>query len=109
MNKKHKSISKKKAYLAWDKTDFATANEDPPDCIGTGITEGEAMSPEDVEAFYIEEIKSLSVIREEYPEKFEEQYEDFVMDLDYLVSLGKITKEECKKLKNKGDFSFGED
>jgi len=107
MSKLSKNKSSGKAYLSWNKADFLLNNEKPPDSILDGKTEGELMSPEDIEFWCIEEIKSLSVIRENYPEKFKEQYRQLVLDLDYFFSLGKITKEECENLKDKESFSFG--
>lgn len=107
MSKLSKNKSNEKAYLSWNKADFLLAGEEPPDSILDGKTEGELMSPEDIEFWCIEEIKSLSVIRENYPEKFTEQYGQFIFDLDYLLSLGKITKEECEDLRKKENCNFG--
>lgn len=104
MRKEMKLKQNKKAYPSWDRQDFKTFGEEPPDCVENGQTEGQLMPPEEVEEWCALEIKSLAVIREEYPEKFEGQYEEFSRDLDYLLSLGKITKAECKQLKKKDNF-----
>lgn len=77
--------------------------------ISGDTTEGEAMSPDEVENWCAEEIKSLSILKEEFPEKFGGQFQQFILDLDYLLSLGKITKEECEDLKKKDNFYFGKE
>lgn len=109
MNKLSKNKSSGKAYLSWNKADFLLAGEELPDSIFGGKTEGETMSAEDIEFWCAEEIKSLPVIREESPGSFDDQCAQFVLDLDYLLSLGKITKEEYDSLKKKDNFSFGKE
>lgn len=102
-----KKYPKGKAPLSWDVDDYIFWEEEPPSCLITGITEGQAMSEDEITDWLSDEVQSLSIIREEYPARFTDQHNNFVLDLEYLVLLGKITKEEAKKLCDKGNFEFG--
>ncbi|MDD3480675.1 MAG: hypothetical protein PHW75_00390 [Patescibacteria group bacterium] len=95
---KRKDNIKKKASLSWSLTDYKELCEEPPECLYFGKTEGESLSATEVEAWVQDAAKSLLVISEEYPKKFNEQYEYFLLDLEYLRSLGKITEEEYEEL-----------
>ncbi len=105
MNKNHLE----KAVLSWSLADYLRSGDEPPSCVIGGITEGQAMDDDEVGIWLKEEIHSLSILREEYPDKFEEQYEAYVLDLEYLCELGKISKDEVKKCKDKGNFKFGQE
>jgi len=60
-----------------------------------------------LEQWLSDEVRILSVIRDDNPQIFDEHYRYFVLDLEYLCSLGKITADELKTLKDKGNFSLG--
>lgn len=97
-----------KAPLSWDLTDYKVWHEEPPSCLTTtGETEGEAMEDEAVSNWVTEEVQTLSVVMEEYPERAKELERDFWLDLEYLKSLGKITEEEYERLKKEDLFNFG--
>ncbi len=100
---------KEKPSLSWSLIDYQTIGEEPPQCVYFGQTEGQVLTQEDIVAWAEEEIKSLSVIKESYPEKFDEQYKYFILDLEYLHSLDKITDNELEKLADKGNFNFGQE
>lgn len=97
-----------KANLSWTLADYLALDEEPPSCILAGGTEGAQMEGEDVEQWARTTIQFLSIFREEYPEKFENQYKEFLLDLEYLKSLDKITEEEYKKLANTEILNFGQ-
>lgn len=104
MNKKDKI--KKKASLSWSLADYKELGEEAPKCLYFGATEGESFSKEEVELWVQEGAKSLLVISEEYPERFDEQYEYYQLDLEYLLSLGKIAEEEYEALIKKENLTF---
>lgn len=83
--------------------------DEPPECVFFGTTEGEILDGDELEAWIADEIRILSVLREEQPNIFDEHYGYFVLDLEYLLSLGKITQEELEKLTDKRNFSFGQE
>lgn len=100
---------KKKPSLSWTLDDYKTLGEEPPECVLLGRKEGEIMEPEEVEEWAKEEVHCLSVFQEDYPDKFNSQYAMFFSDLEYLHSLGKISKEEYDKLTDKGILNFGQE
>jgi predicted RNase H-like HicB family nuclease len=100
---------KQKANLSWDLEDYKNLSEEPPGCLNFGKTEGEAMSEEEVEEWMRQMIQCLSILREDHPIKFKEQYSYYLLDLDYLYSLGKINQEDYEKLKTQEIFNFGQE
>lgn len=104
-----KKNPKGKAMLAWDLSDYEVFGDEPPACVFTGVTEGEAMSREQIEEWVAETISILSVLREEYPDRYKEQFECFVLDLEYLKSLGKITQEERDQVIKEENYKFGQE
>ncbi len=99
---------KKLPSLSWTEAEYAVLNEEAPECLAHGLTEGESFDEEQLSEWLADEIRSLSVMQEDYPESFEEHYRYFCLDLDYLCSLGKISTEECDALKKKDNFNFGQ-
>lgn len=97
---------KKKSIFAWGSEDYKKNNQEPPECLENGVTEGEAMEPEDIVDWVEETIQCIRILRDEFPEKAEEQISEYFLDLDYLVDIKKITKEQAKILKAKENFSF---
>lgn len=97
----------KKAILSWDLADYREVGEEPPECLFSGLTEGESMEEEGVKEWAKETVQCLSVLREECPKKFELQYSYFLLDLEYLRSLGKITEDDYEELKKERVLSFG--
>jgi hypothetical protein len=98
----------KKPGLSWTKSDYEAIGGEPPDCIYFGVTEGESMDAEGVQEWFAEQIRCLSVIKEESVQTFDKEYAKYLLDLEYLASLGKISKAEINKMKQKELFSFGE-
>lgn len=97
---------KNKAYLSWKEDDFKKAGIDIPDCVKLGKTEGEIMEEEDIAEWLAEEIQTLSILKDEYPERFKEQLEGYLLDLEYLCSIGKITQEEKEDLSKKENINI---
>lgn len=105
----NKEQIRNKASLSWNKSDYEVMGEEAPECVYFGKTEGEILDEDTLKEWLGDEIRGLSVIREDYPDKFNDQYRYYVLDLEYLASLGKISEEELKSLKEKGNFSFGQE
>lgn len=97
-----------KAPLAWQIEDFKAWGADIPECVAEGCTEGEAMEVEDIENWFLDTIRNMRVLAEEYPEKYKEQHSLYLLDLEYLKSLGKITKEQKEQMSAKENFYFGQ-
>ncbi|MBW6431773.1 hypothetical protein K0A96_01140 [Patescibacteria group bacterium] len=103
----NKENIKSKPSLSWDRHDYQIMGDEPPECLNFDRTEGENMTQEEVEDWIREEVQCLSVFKEQYPNKFEDQFSYFLLDLEYLYSLGKIKKEDYEKLTDEGTFNFG--
>jgi hypothetical protein len=103
-----KAEIKKRASLSWTKEDYETLGDEPPECVFFGNTEGEILEDEALEDWIADEIRMLSVIREDNPEIYDDHYGYFVLDLEYLSSLGKITADEIEELKDKRNFELGQ-
>lgn len=97
-----------KAFLSWNLADYLANDIEPLPCVVQGTTEGETMEEESVEEWLREELVTLSIIKENYPEKFDEQLKNYLLDLEYLMALGKISKEECQELSKEENFYFGQ-
>lgn len=102
-----KDNPKLKPSLSWDLADYVRMGEEPPPCVLGGVPEGIAMGAEEVEDWLREEFQTLYVFRDEYQDKFDAQYRLFLLDLEYLYSLGKISKEDMDKLKDKESLNIG--
>jgi len=105
----NKEDLKQKASLSWNQEDYQIMQEEMPACLSFGNTEGEAMTKEGVEDWVRQAVQYLSVFKEDYPDKFREQYQYFLLDLEYLYSLGKISKEDYDRLKKEKVFNFGQE
>lgn len=103
-----KNTIRKKPSLSWNQNDYQVMGDEPPECLEFGKTEGENMTEDEIEEWIREEVHCLSVFKEQYPKKFEDQFSYFLLDLEYLHSLGKITEEKRDALTDMGVFSFGQ-
>jgi hypothetical protein len=104
-----KKYPKGKAFLSWDLADYLAHDLEPIPAVMEGTTEGATLGEDEIESYLREEIQCLAVFRENYPEKFDEQYRNYILDLEYLLSLGKISEDELDKLTEKGNFKFGQE
>lgn len=104
----NKDDVKNKANLSWNLDDYKTTGDEPPECVFFGKTEGELMEPDDISEWSNEQIRCISVIKDDYPNKFDEIYKYYKLDLEYLLSLGKISEEEKEALEDKENFNFGQ-
>lgn len=95
-----------KAMLSWDLSDFLLWEDEPPACVIGGIPEGQSMDEDSIEEWAREEYHTLCILRDEFPKGFKEQYCNFVLDLEYLHSLGKISKEDLNSLMNEENICF---
>lgn len=97
-----------KPSLSWSLSDYKMLNIEAPTCLNSNTKEGEAMSIEETREWVREEVECLAVIKEENSSIFEKHYEYFLLNLQYMYSLGKIEKEDYTFLtKNKDIFDFG--
>jgi hypothetical protein len=98
-----------KPSLSWNKEDYEEKGQEAPACVSLGVTEGESFETEDTEEWLREQVQCLSVLKETYPARFEELYQEYLSDLDYLYKLGKITKEDKEAYQKSENFNFGQE
>jgi hypothetical protein len=96
-----------KAPLSWDLADYLCWCEEPPPCVIVGVTEGQALADENIEEWAREVYQTLYILKDDKPERFDEQFGNFVLDLEYLERLGKISAEDVVRLKDKENLNLG--
>ncbi len=99
-----KSLSR----LAWTQADFEIADEEVPEKLKIDDihTEGELMSREEIDTWIEDTYKTFCVVREQSIEIFNKLFDEFTVDIHYLLELGKIDSEEADKLTNKANYQF---
>jgi len=104
MNKDEKQLS----TLAWTKADYEEAGQEVPDELLEDDlhTEGELMTREDIDVWIADTHKTFLILGENSSEKFEKLYDEFIVDIHYLLELGKIEPDEAEKLLNKENFTL---
>jgi hypothetical protein len=100
-------MKKEKPSLSWNKKDYEAVGIEVPACVLSGRTEGEIMEPEEIISWATETLRCVKVLYEEYPVRAEEQIAEYKMDLNYLLSLGKIDEEQFEQLIDEENFNFG--
>ncbi|OIP23300.1 hypothetical protein COX95_04155 [bacterium CG_4_10_14_0_2_um_filter_33_32] len=94
--------------LSWNLADYNKRKEDPPARIKKNPlkTEGELMTDEEMENWFLQSVQTLKVIKEENGEIFMRLHEGFISDLEYLLRLGKIEKDVVEFGKELTNFDF---
>jgi hypothetical protein len=69
-------------------------------------TEGELMSDEEIIKWILDTEKTFSIIKEQDEKAFEELYNEYVKDLNYLVRIKRLTEENVDEILNKENFEF---
>lgn len=108
MEKGRKKKKDGKAFLEWKKADFIEANEEIPNSLmfDDFHTEGELMSDEEIIKWILDTEKTFSIIKEQDEKAFEELYNEYVKDLNYLVRIKRLTEENVDEILNKENFEF---
>lgn len=97
-----------KAELSWVKVDYEAFGCEIPERIikNPNKTEGEMMTDEEIESWFVDNLKSLPVIKEEYSELFSDLYKGFCLDAEYLFSLGRINEDVVEFVFDQRNFEF---
>lgn len=101
----------KKIYfpdLSWRLEDYIKNNKEVPDRIKKNPqkTEGEMMSEEEIEGWFLESIRTLKVLKEEDSKTFDEVYKNLFIDLEYLLSLDRIDEGVLDFINDLNNFDF---
>lgn len=111
MNKNLKRKFKYFSDLNWKFSDYIKNKKEAPARIKEcpQKTEGEMMSSEEIEQWFLESVKVLRIIKEENENSFKSAHGCFLIDLEYLFSLDKIDEEALDFVNNLNNFSFYEE
>jgi hypothetical protein len=107
-NKKPEIYGLDKAFLSWKQEDYIKANEEIPDKLlhDKLHSEGELMSEEEIAGWITDTQKTFSIIKEKNPEVFNKLYQGYILDLEYLVRIGKITEDMMDEILKMENFEF---
>ena len=99
---------KSRSRLAWKQADFVSAKEEIPEALIADDfhTEGELLSREEIVSWLVDTNATFCLVREQNEKRFNELYEEFTCDLEYLKTIGKITPEEAHDLTNSKLYKF---
>lgn len=104
-NKKYPSG---KANLSWTLEDYRIWEIPPPECLlkNPFLTEGEQMSNREIEEWFIESIKVLKIFKETEEKTFERLYKELILDIKYLISIGRMDTQYLDFVLDKERFNF---
>jgi hypothetical protein len=97
-----------KAELAWKLEDYVRHGVEPPEQIVSQpeACEGQLMSDDDIWAYIEDSIKTLLILNDRKSDRFEPVKEAFVADLEFLVSIDRLTAEEYTEITNQQNYEF---
>ncbi len=97
-----------KSELAWTLEDYLAAGDDPPARIlaAPSLCEGQLMTDEEVAQYIKDGIATIIILRDKGSNKVETVHNSFVIDCQFLVSLGRLSEDEYNELIDLESYSF---
>lgn len=97
-----------KSSLSWNLEDYHFWGEDPPERLleNPEATEGMLMNQYEIEQWVLDNFRAFCVMKEENSALFEEMHKEFIQDIKYLISLGKVGEEILDELDCPENFDF---
>jgi hypothetical protein len=94
--------------LSWTLADYRTFKVDPPARIvdNPEKTEGEMMSEDEIEEYIKDSIATCRILLDKRSERFEQLVGNYVADLSYLLSLGRIAEDDYNELTEPDNLRF---
>ena len=94
--------------LSWNLDDYKERGEEPPDIIlaNSDSCEGQLMTDEEVDQYVADAVATLKVLQDKGSDRFEAVHSDFIADLDFLVSIGRIDPEIYVEMSKLETFEF---
>ena len=94
--------------LSWKLEDYIAAGVEPPERIvdHPGSTEGEMMSDDEIEEYIKDSIATCRILLDKRSERFEQLVGNYVADLAYLLSLGRIGEDDYNELTEPDNLRF---
>jgi hypothetical protein len=94
--------------LSWKLEDYQAAQADPPPRIISNPekTEGEMMSDEEIEEYIKDSIATCRILLDKRSPRFNQLVSNYVADLAYLLSLGRIGEDDYNDLTEPDNLRF---
>jgi hypothetical protein len=101
-------MNQPQSELSWKLADYQAAGDDPPHRIVSHPekTEGEMMSDDEIEEFIKDSIATCRILLDKRSPRFEEVVANYVADLSYLLSLGRISEADYNDLTQADNLRF---
>lgn len=98
----------KKPEFSWKKQDFIDNNQEIPNSLLNDDihTEGEKLSENEIVDWIVDTQKTFKVVREQDQNRFNELYKDFLLDLEYLIEIGKIDEDSLDTILEPENYQF---
>ncbi len=99
---------KRGSELAWDLEDYRAHEVDPPESILSNpqACEGDLMTDEEVAQFVKDGIATIMLLRDKGSERTKTVHETFLLDCEFLLSLGRLEQDEYNELIDLENYSF---
>jgi hypothetical protein len=94
--------------LAWNLTDYKVAGVEPPArCVSNpDRTEGEMMTPEEVEEFVKDSIATLRILSDKQSNQLGRLTNVYLADLAYLKKVGSLGEDDYNELVHPDNLHF---
>ncbi len=98
----------KDSELSWNLQDYLDRNQEAPDRVISNpySNEGEMMTQEEIEQYCIDSLKTIRVLTDHGDGHADKVIENYLIDLRYLQSIGRIDEDAYNELSNKQNFYF---
>jgi hypothetical protein len=94
--------------LSWNLEAYVAAHVEPPARILSHPekTEGLMMSEEEIEQYIKDSIATCRILLDKRSERYEQLVGNYVADLSYLLSLGRISEDDYNELTEPDNLRF---
>ncbi|HVQ44982.1 MAG TPA: hypothetical protein VMT30_08580 [Candidatus Saccharimonadia bacterium] len=94
--------------LSWTLADYQHAHIDPPERIISHPerTEGQMMTDDEIEEFIKHSIATCRILLDKRSPRYEQVVGNYVADLTYLLSLGRISDDDYNELTEPDNLRF---
>ena len=94
--------------LSWKLADYIASGSEPPARIISNPqqTEGEMMSEDEIEEYIKDSIATCRILLDKRSPRYEDLVANYVADLTYLLSLGRISEEDYNELTEPDNLRF---
>lgn len=94
--------------LCWVHKDYQEAKVDPPARIVShpDQTEGNMMTDDEIQEYIKDSIATCRILLDKRSQAFEQLVANYVADLSYLQSIGRITEEDYNDLTQPDNLRF---